>query len=88
MIVGYARSSTVEQKASFEAQQAELERAGCEKIFAEQGVSVAVAARGQLAAALALLRSGDVLVVTKLDRLARSVAHLMQIVDELTQKGV
>jgi DNA invertase Pin-like site-specific DNA recombinase len=88
MIVGYARSSTVEPKASLEAQQAELERAGCEKIFAEQGVSVAVAARGQLAAALALLRSGDVFVVTKLDRLARSVAHLMQILDELTQKGV
>jgi DNA invertase Pin-like site-specific DNA recombinase len=88
MIVGYARTSTVEPKASLEAQQAELERAGCEKIFREQGVSLGAAARGQLAAALTLLRSDDVLMVTKLDRLARSVGHLMQIVDELTQKGV
>lgn len=88
MIVGYARTSTVEQVAGFEAQQAELERAGCERIFKEQVSSVDVAARDQLAAALTFCRTGDVFVVTKLDRLARSVAHLMQIVAQLGSKGV
>lgn len=88
VIVGYARTSTVEQVAGFEAQIAELEKAGCEKIFREQISSVDVIARDQLAQALSYVREGDVFVVTKLDRLARSVAHLMQIVSELEKKGV
>ena len=88
MIVGYARTSTVEQTAGFEAQQAELKAAGCEKIFKEQVSSVDVAARDKLAEAIQFVRSGDVFVVTKLDRLARSVAHLMQITAELEAKGV
>jgi DNA invertase Pin-like site-specific DNA recombinase len=88
MIVGYARTSTVEQTAGFEAQQRELERAGCEKIFKEQVSSVDVTARDKLAEAVQFVRSGDVFVVTKLDRLARSVAHLMQIIGELEAKGV
>lgn len=87
-IVGYARTSTVEQIAGFEAQIAELKKAGCKKIFQEQVSSVDVAAREQLDHALAYVREGDVFVVTKLDRLARSVAHLMKIVDALTEKGV
>ena len=88
MIVGYARTSTVEQTAGFEAQQAELQRAGCERIFKEQVSSVDVAARDKLAEAVQFVRSGDVFVVTKLDRLARSMAHLMQITAELECKGV
>lgn len=88
MIVGYARTSTVGQTAGFEAQEAELERVGCEKIFREQASSVDVAARKTLTEALAFVSSGDMLVVTKLDRLARSVAHLMQIVGALEAKGV
>jgi DNA invertase Pin-like site-specific DNA recombinase len=87
MIVGYARTSTVEQTAGFEAQQAELKGAGCEQIFREQVSSVDVAAREKLAEALQFVRLGDVFVVTKLDRLARSVAHLMQITAELEGKG-
>ena len=88
MIIGYARTSTTEQKAGFEAQIAELERAGCERIFKEQVSSVDVVAREQLAEALDFARDGDVLVVTKLDRLARSMAHLMQLTEKLEAKGV
>jgi DNA invertase Pin-like site-specific DNA recombinase len=86
MIVGYARTSTVCQIAGFEAQLKELQAAGCEKIFREQVSSVAV--RAQLQAALEFVREGDVLVVTKLDRLIRSVAELMVIIQALDQKQV
>jgi DNA invertase Pin-like site-specific DNA recombinase len=88
MLVGYARTSTTDQKAGFEAQRVQLEQAGCERIFAEQVSSVDVTAREKLAEALAFVRSGDTLVVTKLDRLARSIAHLMQLTEELGAKGV
>jgi DNA invertase Pin-like site-specific DNA recombinase len=86
MIVGYARTSTVEQIAGFEAQERDLRAAGVEKVFAEQVSSVAE--RGHLEAALDYVRNGDVLVVTKLDRLARSIRDLCSIVDRLTAKGV
>jgi DNA invertase Pin-like site-specific DNA recombinase len=86
MIVGYARTSTVDQVAGFEAQFKELSVAGCEKIFREQVSSIAV--RGQLQSALEFVRDGDVFVVTKLDRLARSVADLMAILQALERKGV
>lgn len=88
MIVGYARTSTVEQVAGYEAQLAELEASGCTKIYKEQLSSVDIAARAEFASALEFVREGDVLVVTKLDRLARSMAHLMQIIAELEAKGV
>src|SRR5262245_54721793 len=84
MIVGYARTSTIEQQASVEAQQADLRALGCEKIFAEQVSSVA--SRLQLEAALDFVREGDVLVVKSLDRLARSVIHLLQIQARLEVK--
>jgi DNA invertase Pin-like site-specific DNA recombinase len=86
MKVGYARTSTVEQVAGFEAQLAELKQAGCQKIFKEQ-VSSVEASRDQLAAAIEFAREGDVFVVTKLDRLARSVKNLMEIAGELEKKG-
>jgi DNA invertase Pin-like site-specific DNA recombinase len=86
MIVGYARTSTVEQTAGFEAQERDLRAAGVEKVFAEQVSSVAE--RGHLEAALDYVRNGDVLVVTKLDRLARSIRDLCSIVDRLAAKGV
>jgi DNA invertase Pin-like site-specific DNA recombinase len=86
MIVGYARTSTVEQIAGFEAQERDLRAAGVEKVFAEQVSSVAE--RGHLEATLDYVRNGDVLVVTKLDRLARSIRDLCSIVDRLTAKGV
>ncbi|EIC30169.1 recombinase family protein [Methylomicrobium album] len=86
MIIGYARTSTVDQIAGLEAQLRELEAAQCKKIFQEQVSSVAV--RVQLETALDFAREGDVLVATKLDRLARSVADLMDIIKTLEQKEV
>ena len=86
MIIGYARTSIVEQIASLEAQLKELEAVNCKKIFQEQVSSVAV--RVQLEAAMEFAREGDVLVVTKLDRLARSVADLMTIIQRLELKLV
>src|SRR5262249_19806900 len=86
MLIGYARTSTLDQKAGIEAQLKELQEAGCEKIFSEQVSSVDVVKREQLAVALDFIREGDSLVVTKLDRLARSVAHLLGIVDQLNRK--
>ena len=87
MNIGYARTSTVEQGASFEAQQAQLKAAGCEKVFCEQ-VSAVAPEREELESALEYAREGDVLVVTKLDRLARSVPHLCEIGKRLDAKGV
>jgi DNA invertase Pin-like site-specific DNA recombinase len=85
MIVGYARTSTVEQIAGFEAQERDLRAAGAEKVFAEQVSSVS--SRAQLEAALDFIRAGDVLVVTKIDRLARSVADLCAIVAKIERKS-
>jgi DNA invertase Pin-like site-specific DNA recombinase len=85
MLIGYARTSTVEQEAGFEAQKRDLEAVGVEKIFAEQVSSVAE--REKLAQALDFIREGDVLIVTKLDRLARSMRDLMEIVDRIKAKG-
>jgi DNA invertase Pin-like site-specific DNA recombinase len=85
--VGYARTSTLEQVVGFEAQQKELKAAGCKKIFAEQLSSIS-GKRAQLAAAIDYLREGDALLVTRLDRLARSVADLVAIEAQLRAKCV
>lgn len=85
MKVGYARTSTLDQEAGFEAQLRELKKIGCEKFFNEQVSSVGE--REQLNGALDFIREGDTLVVTKLDRLARSTAHLVKITDTLEAKG-
>ena len=86
MIIGYARTSTISQVAGFEAQLKELQTTGCEKIFQEQVSSLSN--RPQLQAALEFVREGDVFVVTRLDRLARSVTDLMLIIQALEQKRV
>jgi DNA invertase Pin-like site-specific DNA recombinase len=86
MIVGYARTSTVEQVAGFESQLKELQGAGCEKFFKEQVSSVAE--RAQLQAAIDFVREGDTFTVTKIDRLARSIRDLLEIIDVLRQKNV
>src|SRR5215472_10991701 len=83
---GYARTSTLHQEAGLDAQIRQLQALGCEKLFHEQVSSVA--ARDQLNRALEYAREGDIFVVTKLDRLARSVAHLVEITAELKRKGV
>jgi DNA invertase Pin-like site-specific DNA recombinase len=86
MLIGYARTSTVEQVAGFDAQLSELASQGCDKVFQEQVSSVAE--RKHLEDAIAFARAGDVFVVTKLDRLARNTQHLLDIVQRLDAKGV
>lgn len=86
-VIGYARTSTIEQEAGLAAQERDLRAAGCARVFSEQVSSVATV-RPQLAAALDYLRPGDVLVVTKPDRLARSTSDLLGIVDTLKGRGV
>jgi DNA invertase Pin-like site-specific DNA recombinase len=86
VLIGYGRTSTTEQRAGLEAQLRDLEAARCAKIFQEQVSSVAE--RSQLQAALDYAREGDTLVVTKLDRLARSARHLSELVDTLEGKRV
>ena len=86
MLIGYARVSTVEQDAGFEAQERDFKAAGVERLFSER--TSAVGQRKALEEALDFAREGDAIVVTKLDRLARSVADLVRIVERLTKKGV
>lgn len=86
MIVGYGRTSSAEQVAGLEAQERDLRAAGAEKVFTEQ-IS-AVARRERLEAALDFVREGDVLLVTRPDRLAGSVADLLAVVGRLEAKGV
>jgi DNA invertase Pin-like site-specific DNA recombinase len=85
-LVGYARVSSVGQ--SLEVQEDLLRAAGCEKVFAEKRSGRTTDGREELASALEWVREGDVLVVTRLDRLARSITDLRQIVDRLTAKSV
>jgi DNA invertase Pin-like site-specific DNA recombinase len=86
MELGYARTSTRDQQAGFDAQLRDLRAAGCERIWSEHVSSVA--ARPELEAALDFARAGDRLTVCKLDRLARSVPNLLDIVARLERKGV
>ncbi|PBB96805.1 recombinase family protein [Mesorhizobium sp. WSM3862] len=86
-LVGYARTSTTDQKAGLEAQLRDLTGAGCAKVFREELSSVA-ANRPELERTLDYVREGDTLIVTKLDRLARSVADLVEITARLRAKGV
>lgn len=84
MKVGYARTSTQDQCAGLEAQIRDLTEYGCTEIFKEQVSSVQK--RDALEAALRFVRKGDALVVTKLDRLARSVPDLVRIMQQLEQR--
>ena len=83
--LGYARVSTEDQ--TLDLQRDALREAGCIDIYEEQA-SGARATRPELAAALRACRVGDVLVVWKLDRLGRSMKHLVEIVEDLQQRGV
>jgi DNA invertase Pin-like site-specific DNA recombinase len=87
MHIGYARTSTLDQIAGLDAQLKALKAAGCEKIFREQLSSVD-AHRLQLAALIDFAREGDIVVCSKLDRLARSVAGMVEIAARLKSKGV
>ena len=85
MLIGYARTSTTDQHAGFAAQLVELKGYGCERMYQEQ-VS-AVASRQELERAIDMLRDGDKLVVAKLDRLARNVMHMGELLLEIEAKG-
>jgi DNA invertase Pin-like site-specific DNA recombinase len=86
MIIGYGRTSTFDQAAGLAAHERDLKAAGATKLFTEQVSSVAK--RDRLAECLAFLRDGDVLMVTKPDRLARSTAELLAIEADLSKRGV
>lgn len=83
-LIGYARVSTDEQ--STEAQEIELRAAGCETIVEEHD-SGASRARPSLSKLVREIGAGDTLVVVRLDRLARSVSHLLDVIEDLTAKG-
>jgi DNA invertase Pin-like site-specific DNA recombinase len=84
LIIGYLRTSTVDQAAGLEAQRRDLMAAGVERLFTEQASSVG--ARPVLAEALGFVREGDVFVVTKIDRLARSIVNLCEIVARIEKR--
>ena len=86
MLVGYARVSSVGQ--SLEVQLEALTAAGCEKVFSEKRSGTSTDGRDALSDALSFVRDGDTLVVTRLDRLARSAGDLHNIVKQLTAKQV
>jgi DNA invertase Pin-like site-specific DNA recombinase len=84
-LIGYARVSTAEQDTALQTDA--LRKAGCDKIF-EDTASGAKAERPGLAAALAYVREGDTLVVWRLDRLGRSLPHLIETIGALQARGV
>lgn len=86
MLIGYARVSTDDQNLSL--QRDALNAAGCERIFEDQGVSGTTRVRLGLDSALAALTNGDVLAVWKLDRLGRSLPHLIETIATLGERGI
>ena len=86
MIAGYARVSTTDQDLGI--QEATLRAAGCDTIRSEKVTGTTREGRAELATLLDFLRKGDTLVVTRVDRLARSIGDLQDIVRQLAAKGV
>ncbi len=86
MLIGYARVSTSDQR--IELQIDALTKAGCDRIFTDEGVSGSKTSRPELDKALDHLRKGDCLVVWKLDRLGRSLPHLIETVGDLETRGI
>lgn len=90
-IIGYARVSTAKQAAhgtSLESQEAALNDAGAYRVFIDKGVSGAKSSRPELDNMLDYLRDGDTVLVTRLDRLGRSMRHLVELVNDLKDKGI
>lgn len=86
MRVGYCRCSTEEQ--SLDVQREALKAAGCERIYEEKQSGASADDRAELQAVLNFVRSGDVIVVTKLDRMARNTLDMLTIITDLGKKGV
>ena len=84
-VIGYARVSTTDQ--NLEIQESALKAAGCEVIRSERRSGIGTAGREEPGTVLAFLRKGDVLMVTRIDRLARSIGHLQDLVRAVKAKG-
>ena len=85
-VIGYARVSSVGQ--SLDVQLDKLTKAGCERVYQEKVSGTSTDGREQLAELLRYVREGDDVVITKLDRLGRSLADLLDITEQLEAKGV
>ncbi len=86
MIIGYYRVSTDDQETALQVNA--LEKAGCEKLYSDQGFSGRTFNRPALQGALKNLQEGDTLIVWKLDRLGRSIVDLMHLLNDLRTKDV
>ncbi|WP_458687298.1 recombinase family protein [Nocardia tengchongensis] len=85
-IIGYARVSTNDQDPQLQLDA--LKAAGADRVYTDHGVSGAKTERPELDRCLDHLREGDVLAVWKLDRLGRNTVHVLQLIEELTARGV
>ncbi|MCD2514573.1 recombinase family protein [Acidovorax sp. D4N7] len=85
MLIGYARVSTQDQDTALQLDA--LNKAGCEKIFQEKASGASRRGRQELARCLASLGRGDVLIVYKIDRIARSLFDLLEILRQLERVG-
>jgi DNA invertase Pin-like site-specific DNA recombinase len=86
MLIGYSRVSTASQDHAHQIDA--LEKAGCEKIFIETATGTKFERGAELVKALEFARAGDVICVYRLDRLSRNVRKLLDIVDEITRRGI
>jgi DNA invertase Pin-like site-specific DNA recombinase len=86
MKYGYARVSTDDQKADL--QHAALKKAGCQKVFTDDGISGATTQRPALLRCTKAMKRNDTLMVWKLDRLGRSLRDLIAMLDDLKHRGV
>lgn len=85
MLIGYARVSTIDQ--NLDLQQDALKKAGCGRIFTDKASGIKTDRQG-LDDAINFAREGDTIVVWRLDRLGRSIKHLLEVVKELEDKGI
>jgi DNA invertase Pin-like site-specific DNA recombinase len=87
MNYGYARTSTFDQQYGLEDQIAQLNKAGCDRIYSEQVSATDMEARTQWKALMQSLKAGDVVTITKIDRAARNIADMVNITKELADRG-
>lgn len=86
MLIGYARVSTIDQNSSLQLDA--LKAAGCGRVFTDVGVNGNAKKRPSLDKALVALKPGDVLTVWKLDRLGRSLSHLIRLINDLAARSI
>jgi DNA invertase Pin-like site-specific DNA recombinase len=84
---GYARTSTLDQKHGYNDQIAQLEKAGCDKVFSEQVSATDMPGRKEWTAMMAGLKAGDIVTITKIDRAARSISDMLDITRTLKDIG-